>query len=152
MPNRTIFITGAGRGIGRATALRFAHARDNLVLMARTTAELNENAAFIQRAGGRALITAGDVSSEADVAAAVESARLNYGRIDVLVNAAGVAPLTPLAAMSTNTFDNLIAVNVRGVFLTCRAVWPIMQAAGGGTIINVSSLSARDPFPGLGVY
>jgi NAD(P)-dependent dehydrogenase (short-subunit alcohol dehydrogenase family) len=152
MKGKTVLITGAGRGIGRATALRFARGGAQTVLVGRTAEALEETARQITAAGGAAFCVPADVSREADVQRAVRETLRRFGRIDVLVNNAGVAPLSPLAQMTTASFDELLAVNVRGVFLMCREVWPAMASAGGGVIINVSSRAARDPFPGFAAY
>lgn len=152
MGAKTILITGAGRGIGRATAVRFARGGANVVLMARSAGELEDAATAVHGAGGMALVARGDVANEADVERVVRAATDRFGRIDVLVNAAGVAPLSALPEMSAEAFDALVAVNVRGVFLMCRAVWAGMAGQGGGTIVNVSSRAAADPFPGFSAY
>lgn len=149
---RTALVTGAGRGIGLATARRFARAKMNVVLMARSAADLERAAATLGGRPDARLIVAGDVGREDDVERAVGAAARRFGRIDVLVNNAGAAPLSPIDEMSVADFDKMLAVNVRGVFLLCRAAWPVMKRGGGGTIINVSSLSARDPFPGFAAY
>jgi len=149
---QTVLITGAGRGIGRASALRFAARGFSVVLTSRTTAELAETAQLLGGKADNCLAVTADVSAESDVQRLIASAKDRFGRIDILVNNAGIAPLSSVADMTTDVFDRLIGVNVRGVFLTCREVWPVMTAGGGGTIINVSSLSASSPFPGLSAY
>lgn len=124
----------------------------NVVLMARNGADLEQAAASLDGPARSRLTVAGDVGRELDIDRAVRAAVERFGRIDVLVNNAGAAPLAPIDEMPVADFDTMLAVNVRGVFLMCRAVWPIMKRGGGGTIINVSSLSARDPFPGFAAY
>jgi len=148
---RTVVVTGAGRGIGRAASLRFARRGDRVVLAARSADQLAETARAIGDES-RCLTVAADVSVEADTARIMSEAVRRFGRIDVLVNNAGMAPLAPIERMDTATFDRMIAVNVRGLFLCCRAAWPHLRAAGGGVIVNISSRAASDPFPGFAAY
>ena len=149
---RTAFITGAGRGIGAAAAHRLARGGWRVVLLARSAAEIQNVAAGISQHGGAALELPGDVSDEQAVNAAVRAAVERFGGIDLLVNAAGTVHLGPVAEMSLQAFERVMAVNARGVFLTCRAVWPVMAARGGGVIVNVTSMAAGDPFTGLAAY
>ncbi len=149
---RTIIVTGAGRGIGRAIARRFGASRANVVAVARNERELDETRRMVERDGSRCLAVRADVSRTEDVDRVVEEAVEAFARIDGLVNNAGLAALSSIDALEPEQFDTLVASNIRSVFLCCRAVWPNMRESGGGVIVNVSSLAADDPFPGFAAY
>lgn len=148
MSNPTAIITGAGRGIGRATAAELSRRGYACVLLSRTRAELEETARMCRMA--RPIVA--DVTSEADVTRAVEAAVGEFGRIDLLVNNAGAAPMADVEQTSLHEFRSTIDANLTSAFLAARAVWPVMRRQGGGVIVNVSSLSARDPFPSFTAY
>lgn len=150
--DRVVVVTGGGRGIGRAICVRFASSGALVVAASRDVASLEETKSQIELGGGRCDIHPLDVSDEAAVKGLMEMAASLHGRIDVLCNNAGVAPLGTIADMEPSRFDELLAVNIRGVYLGCRAVWPIMRAGGGGVIINTSSVASVDPFPGFAAY
>jgi len=145
-------ITGAGRGIGRATALAFAREGHNVSLTARTAAQLEAAAAECEAAGARALALPGDVSDPESVAHVVTTTLEQLGRIDVLVNNAAVFQVTALADTSLEDWDRTIAVNLRGVFLYARAVLPHMRARGSGCILNMASLAGQKPYLHQGAY
>jgi NAD(P)-dependent dehydrogenase (short-subunit alcohol dehydrogenase family) len=155
MNGRVTIITGAGRGIGRATAHLFAHAGARVVLFSRTANQIEAAVAEITSAGGQALGIVGDVSREEDVHALFETVKRIYGRVDVLLNCAGIVAVLPFVAMDVATWDNVIDVNLRGTFLCCREAFQIMAAQQYGVIINISSLSGVrgvEKFPGLSAY
>lgn len=152
MPARTCVITGGSRGIGLATALRFARTGANLVISARNADGLRAAARQIEAAGGACETVAADVGQPGGAASVIAAAERRFGRVDVLVNNAGSAPLTPVETMSIEQYRAAIAINIDGVFHTCRAAWPLMKRQGGGWIVNVSSRSSVDPFPGFAVY
>ncbi len=152
MSEPTCLVTGASRGIGLATALRMARLGYRLVISARRSDGLAEAARQIQSAGGVCETVVADVSRPADAERLIQAALRCCARLDVLINNAGFAVLAPLVGTSTSDFEQSIAVNCAAVFHTTRAAWPVMQAAGGGVIVNVSSLSSVDPFPGFSVY
>jgi len=145
-------ITGASRGIGQATALRFARAGWNLVIAARDGAALQAAADRIGALGVACEALPVDVGTEAGARELIGLARQRFGRVDALVNNAGYAPLAPIERFTTEEFERTIAVNVAAVFHTTQAVWPMLKAQGGGTIVNVSSVASVDPFPGFSVY
>ena len=153
--DRITIITGAGRGIGRATARLFARAGARVILFSRTPSQLDEAMAEITAAGGHALSIVGDVSCEEDVHILFQKAMETYGRVDVLVNCAGIVAVRPFVEMDVATWDSVIGVNLRGTFLCCRAAFQIMAKQQQGIIINMSSLSGVkgvEKFPGLSAY
>ena len=152
LKGKTAIVTGAGRGIGRAIARRLSIAGADVVIASQTEEHLEQTRRMIERAGGSVLAVQTDVTKPDDVERLVEEVQERFGRIDVLVNNAGVAPVAPITDMEPHIFDRIIAVNVRAVYLCSRAVWPIMADGEGGTIVNLSSMAAFDPFPGFAAY
>lgn len=153
--DRITIITGAGRGIGRATARLFAGEGARVILFSRTPSHLDEAAAEIRGAGGHVLSIVGDVSCEEDVHILFQKAMETYGRVDVLVNCAGIVAVRPFVEMDVAMWDSVIGVNLRGTFLCCRAAFQIMAKQQQGIIINMSSLSGVkgvEKFPGLSAY
>ena len=142
LKGRVAIVTGAGRGIGRATALALASEGASVVLAARSVSEIESAAAEIrQRCGGASgvLGLACDVTSEAQVAAMVTRTLEEHGRIDVLVNNAGYSKQCPIADLSVEELRRALDVNLVGTFLCCQAVLPTMKRQGSGRIINVVS-------------
>jgi NAD(P)-dependent dehydrogenase (short-subunit alcohol dehydrogenase family) len=143
LDGRTIVVTGASQGIGRAIALACAREGAGVVVVARTEAKVRAVADEIHAQGQEALALPADVTDEGQVAHMVERTLERYGRVDGLVNSAGVAPLSPIVETSLETWQWTMAVNVTGTFLCCRAVWPPMARQGGGSILNISSGSGK---------
>jgi len=155
MQDRVTIITGAGRGIGRATAKRFAREGARVVLFSRTAETLAQVAREIENEGYSVLFIAGDVSREEDVVGLFHRVMEAYSRVDALVNCAGIAATRPFVDMDAATWDKVIAVNLRGTFLCCREAFRIMSVQRSGVIINFSSLSGVkgvEKFPGLSAY
>ncbi len=148
---KTAIITGAGRGIGRAIALRLAASGARVVITSRTSEQLDETRKLIERAGGTVLSVTSDVTNPEQVDSLVKQARTLTGNVDILINNAGIAPMATIDKMTPEVFDQMMAVNIRSVYLCSRAVWQSMSKQGG-TIINIASMAAYDPFPGLGAY
>lgn len=148
MNNRVAIITGAGRGIGRAAAAELAGRGYACVLMSRNRDELQETARLCKLAR----ICPGDVTQESDVQGAVDLAVAEFGRVDVLVNNAGNAPVSEIEQTTLEQWRNTIDTNLTGAFIASRAVWPVMKRQGGGVIVMVSSMAARDPFPAFTAY
>lgn len=150
MQGKVIAITGASRGIGAAAARAFAAQGAQVVLLARDTKALHEVQCEIGRA---ALALPCDVSSWAEVEAAVAATVRDFGRLDVLINNAGtIDPIARLADAAAAAWGKAIDINLKGVFHGLKAAIPIMRAQGGGTIINVSSGAATTPLEGWSAY
>jgi NAD(P)-dependent dehydrogenase (short-subunit alcohol dehydrogenase family) len=153
--DRVAVVTGASRGIGRATALQLAAEGVAVVLAARGAAALDAAVAAIAAAGGRALAVPTDVADEASVAGLFASTVAAFGRVDILVNSAGALANAPFADLDAATWDHVLSVNLRGTFLCCRAAFRQMIPQGGGVILNLASLSGVpgvEKFPGLAAY
>jgi len=143
LDGQTIIVTGASQGIGRAIALACAREGARVVVVARTEAKVRAVADEIYAQGQEAMSVPADVTDEGQVAHIVERTLERYGRVDGLVNSAGVAPLSPITETSLEMWRRTMAVNVTGTFLCCRAVWTPMARQGGGSILNISSGSGK---------
>lgn len=152
MTNKVVLVTGASSGIGEATARELAAAGATVVIGARRVERLESLKREIEAAGGKAMARALDVTSREDVKAFVEAARDAYGRVDVIVNNAGVMPLSPLAALKVDEWDQMIDVNIRGVLHGIAAALPIMEAQGEGQIINIASTAGHQILATAAVY
>jgi NADP-dependent 3-hydroxy acid dehydrogenase YdfG len=152
LSQQVAIVTGGGRGIGRAVAQALAAEGAAVVVVSRTRRELADVAAAIREAGGRALAIPADVTSADSADALVEQTVAEFGRVDLLVTAAGVASFGPLVGTKPGDWEAMLAVNLRGAMLCCRAVLPPMLRQRRGTIINIGSIAARRPIPGCAVY
>ena len=153
LDGRVALVTGAGRGIGRAIAVGLAEAGADLVVASRTPADLEEVAAAARALGRRALVAPADVADEQSVANLVRRALDAYGRLDVLVNSAGISPYYQRAEqMSAAEWDTVLGVNLRGAFLCATAAGRAMIEQGGGSIVSVASIGARVALPRLVAY
>lgn len=150
--DKIVAITGASSGIGEATARLLAAKGALVVLGARRTDRLDALAKSIVADGGSARIRALDVVSLDDMKAFVDFAKAEFGRLDVMVNNAGVMPLSPLAALKTEEWNRMIDVNIRGVLHGIAAALPGMEAQGSGQIINISSIGGHAVSPTAAVY
>ena len=137
---KAAIVTGAGTGIGRAIALALAREGAKVAVAGRRREKLGEVAQAIRQAGGEALVTVCDVSSEADSQRAVKDAEEAFGHVNVLVNNAGALSVSTVESISVKEWDRLMATNLKGPFLMSRAVLPAMRQAGGGAIVNVGSV------------
>lgn len=149
---KTVLITGASSGIGEATARRLAAAGHPVVLGARRVERLATLAKEIEAVGGSALPHSLDVTDPLSVRSFVAAAHERYGRVDVLVNNAGVMPLSRMDALRTDEWDRMIDVNLRGVLHGIAAVLPIMRTQGAGHIVNIASVSGLRVDPTAAVY
>ncbi len=150
--NKVVIITGASSGLGEATARRLAKHGAKLMLAARREDRLKELVAEIQKDGGTAKYQVTDVSDRNQVEALAKATHQAYERIDVLVNNAGLMPLSPLAANKVDEWEKMVDVNIKGVLYGIAAVMPIMQQQKSGHIINLSSVAGHKVFPGGTVY
>ena len=149
---KVVAITGASSGIGEASARVLAAAGARVVIGARRTDRLERLAAAIAADGGEVRVCPLDVTSQAEVAAFAGFARQAFGRLDVMVNNAGVMPLSPLAALRVAEWDRMIDVNIKGVLYGIAAALPIMEEQGAGQIVNVSSIGGHRVSPTAAVY
>jgi NADP-dependent 3-hydroxy acid dehydrogenase YdfG len=152
LAERVAIVTGAGRGIGRAVAEMLAGQGATVVLAARTRSELAAAAEAVRGAGGHALAVPTDVTQDAHVGALVDQTVGQFGRVDILVTAAGVAAFGPVAGAKPEDWDPMIAVNLRATMVCCRAVLPPMIRQRSGTIVNIASVAATRPIPGAAAY
>ena len=151
MSDKVCMITGAARGIGEAIARRFLKACYRLALCDLAGEAVQKLAGSLDPSGGRVLGLKLDVTSETEVQAAVDAAVAKLGRLDVLVNCAGILKHSPIEQMSLEAFESVLKVNLTGTFLCCRAVVPVMKRQGRGKIVNMASLGGRTGRPGVGV-
>ena len=150
--NKVILITGASSGIGEATARLLAEKGAQVVLGARRTERLAQLCEEIRAAGGSAQYLAVDVTQRADMQAFVDFAVNQHGRVDVIVNNAGVMPLSRLDALKVDEWDQMIDVNIRGVLHGIAAGLPLMQQQKSGQFINIASIGAYTVSPTASVY
>ena len=159
LEGRVAIVTGASRGLGHAMSLALARAGADVVAAARTTepggllpGTIGETARQVEALGRRALPVQCDVTKDDQVEAMVASALAELGRVDLLINNAGVGFVVPIAEMTMKRWDLVLAVNLRGAVLCSKAVLPAMTAKGSGAIVNVSSMLARRSVPGWAAY
>ncbi|MFI5717626.1 SDR family oxidoreductase [Nocardia sp. NPDC051750] len=145
-------VTGAGTGIGAAAALALAAAGAKVVATGRRKEKLEELVGRIEAAGGTALAVAGDVSVEADACRAIGEAVATFGRLDIVINSAGVNEAGGIRNLSIEQWRRVIDINLMGTIYTCKAAVPHLEAAGGGDIINISSTAGRRGSGPFGSY
>jgi NADP-dependent 3-hydroxy acid dehydrogenase YdfG len=145
-------VTGASSGLGRATALALAQAGANVALLARRKDELANVAAQIETFGGRALFLPVDLAQENEIIAATRKTAEEFGRIDVLVNAAGTDVPAPVVDLTIEQWDRVLDVNLRASFVLAKAVFPYMQRNGRGPIINISSVAGKRGWANAAAY
>jgi NAD(P)-dependent dehydrogenase (short-subunit alcohol dehydrogenase family) len=151
LKDKVCLITGAARGLGEAIARRFLEAGARLMLWDLNGEAAEKLAGSLDPSGRRVLAQRVDVTAEEQVQTAADKAVERFGRIDVLVNCAGIIKHCPIDQMSLEAFESVLRVNLTGIFLCCRAVVPVMKKQGGGKIVNIASLGGRTGRPGVGV-
>ena len=152
LENKTVIITGASSGIGEATAKKLAGAGAKVVITARRTERLNELKETIEKDGGTALVVTEDVTSKEDWKNIVEKTHETFGKVDVLVNNAGLMPLSFVENLKTDEWDTMVDVNIKGVLNGVASVVPDMKENKSGHIINISSVAGRKIMPAGSVY
>ncbi|MBN7123539.1 oxidoreductase [Erwinia billingiae] len=150
--NKIVAITGASSGIGEATARLLAAKGARVLLGARRTDRLVTVVAEIRAAGGEAHFTSLDVTSLSEMERFIAEAQQHFGGLDVLINNAGVMPLSPLSARKVDEWDRMIDVNIRGVLYGIAAAQPLMEQQQHGHIINISSIGGLSVSPTAAVY
>ena len=152
LADTVVLVTGASAGIGRATALTLSAAGATVVVTARRQERLDALVAEVEAAGGQALAVAGDTASPEDVQHVISTSLDAFGRIDVLVNNAGIMRIAPITENRVEDWAAMVDVNVKGVLYFLSGVLPHMVERGSGHIVNVGSVAGRRPFPGASVY
>jgi len=152
LSGKVSMVTGAGRGIGREISLAYAEAGSHLVICSRTRGELDKLAEEIRTHGVEALVVECDVTRHEQVQHLVDAAVERFGRIDVLVNNAGMTTKKPAEDYLPEDWERIIAVNLNGVFFVAQAVGRQMLRQGGGRIINLSSIAADTALTGSVAY
>ncbi|HLP09728.1 MAG TPA: SDR family oxidoreductase [Opitutaceae bacterium] len=150
--DKVVIITGASSGIGEATAKLLAAKGAKLVLGARRTDELNQIVAEIAREGGQAVFQELDVTKQSGNDAIVALAKKTYGRVDVIFLNAGIMPNSPLSAMKTDDWHQMVDVNIKGVLNGVAAVLPTFVAQKSGHVVATSSVAGLKAYPGCAVY
>ncbi len=139
LTGRTALVTGAGRGLGRAISQHLAELGACVILGDIDAAALNETAHLIDQQGGQTATYVFDISD----AGAVQSTFARIDRLEILINNAGICPLTPPDEISEAEWDRVLAVNLKGAFLCIQAAWPKLQASDWGRVINIASLAGQ---------
>jgi len=155
LSGKTALVTGAGSGIGKATALVLAREGANVAVLSRTKEEIDAVAAEIEKAGGKAISIPGDTSKDEDMAGVVAKVVETFGSLDIVVANAGINGVwAPIEDLKPEEWDQTIAVNLRGTYLTIHHAVPKLEAAGGGAIVIVSSINGTRAFgtPGASAY
>jgi NAD(P)-dependent dehydrogenase (short-subunit alcohol dehydrogenase family) len=150
---KVAFVTGATSGIGRATALAFGREGASVVVADIATDGNQKTARMIEQAGGQSLAVSCDVTRADDIKAALDAAVERFGRLDIAFNNAGIEqPIKPAAEISDDEWDRLVAVNLRGAFLSMKHEIELMLQHGGGAIVNTSSGAGVKGFKGQAAY
>jgi NADP-dependent 3-hydroxy acid dehydrogenase YdfG len=152
LTGKTALVTGASAGIGRATAVALGAVGAKVAVAARRADRLDELVRRIEGDGGEAVALAGDVTDEKTATGAVEAAVERFGRLDILVNAAGVIQAGRVETADTAEWRRVIDINLLAALYTCKAAIPPMKAQGGGDIVNVSSVAGRRAAGSFGPY
>lgn len=152
LADKTAIVTGGGSGIGKAIAVALAAEGCRVAIAGRTEARLRETAEGIQKSGGNCLPVTADVTDEEQVAKLFQTVSGEFGRLDLLVNNAGITAGGPIDQIQYETWRRVLSVNLDGVFLCTREAFRIMKAQHGGRIINIGSVSTAVPRPDAAPY
>lgn len=153
LENRTVLVTGGGSGIGRAIALAMAKKGGRLIVSGRRAEYLEESVRMIHQAGGQAISCIADISIESDVERLMQCIETSWdGKLDVLVNNAGVFRRSPIISTPNQDFDIIFGVNVRGLFLVTKAAIELLKKSDRANIINISSIAGSRADPDMGIY
>ena len=152
LAGKVAFVTGASSGIGDATAVALADEGARVAVLARRSDRLEQIVKRIKDAGGEAVPLVADVTNEAQLRAAIRQAKEALGRIDIMVNNAGVMLLGNIEGADTREWRQMLDINVLAIMLACHEVLPIMKAQGGGHIVNISSVAGRQVKAGYSGY
>lgn len=149
---KVVVITGASSGIGEVTARELVTQGASVVLGARRKDRLDALVAEFKSAGGKAVAVACDVTKRADLQALVQAGVEAFGKVDVLINNAGVMPLSPMSELRVDEWDQTIDINIKGVLYGIAAALPVFEKQGSGHIITISSIAGIRSFPTAAVY
>jgi NAD(P)-dependent dehydrogenase (short-subunit alcohol dehydrogenase family) len=152
LEGKTALVTGASSGLGRATAVALAQAGADVALVARSAEELEETGEEVSKTGRRALVLPTDLANGEEALATVERTVGEFGCVDVLVNAAGIDVPGTVEELDVGGWDLTLSVNLRAPFLLSKAAFPHMREAGGGTIVNVSSVAGKKGWANASAY
>jgi 3-oxoacyl-[acyl-carrier protein] reductase len=152
LQDKVAIVTGSSSGIGKAIALRFGEEGAKVVVAARRKSLCEQVARQICQKGGDAFVIQTDVSHEQQVNALFEKTLQQYGRVDIVVNNAGIFGGRRIAETTTKAFDDVMSVNLRGTFFCCRAAFKHMKKQSGGVILNMSSVAGVQAWAGTGAY
>jgi 3-oxoacyl-[acyl-carrier protein] reductase len=152
LKGKVAIVTGSSSGIGKAIALRFGQEEAKVVVAARRLQLCEQTVSQIREQSGEALAIQTDIADERQVERLMADTVERYGRIDILINNAGIGGGSRLIDTSTETFDQVMNINVRGTFFCCRAGFRQMKRQGGGVIINMSSVAGLQAWSGTGTY
>jgi NAD(P)-dependent dehydrogenase (short-subunit alcohol dehydrogenase family) len=152
LDGQAVLVTGGSRGLGLGVALALAHAGADIGLVARSRDDLERARGIVGRTGRRAEAIEADVADAEACAAAVEEAAVLFGRLDVLVNAAGMNLRQPATSFTPGDFDRLMSVNLKGAFFAAQAAAAIFRTRGGGVILNVTSIASESALPNIALY
>ena len=152
LEGRAALVTGASSGLGKATAVALARAGADVALVARSAGELEETGEEVSRTGRRALVLPTDLANGEEALATVRRTVGEFGRVDVLVNAAGIDVPGTVEELDVDGWDLTLSVNLRAPFLLSKAAFPRMREAGGGTIVNVSSVAGKKGWANASAY
>lgn len=153
LANRVAIITGAGSGMGRASAVLFSQEGAKVAIVDINDETGQETLGLVKEKGGEAIFIRADISKSSDVENMVKTTVDTYARLDILFNNAGIPmAFTPIEEVKEDLWDRMFAINVKSIFLACKYAVPIMKKQGGGVIINTASIIGVRPRPGLNAY